>query len=744
MASARLIRQASYRHHSQEELEPLLDEEHGQDEEPEYDEAPPRAPYQFSDLPVYENIWRIRRTIIKSIADPYTLEQLRAPRLNTSVVRPLMKELYELHDVSIVFCLLVNRVQFLRDQSYQAHYLSVSTARALLCELLALRILRQFDDDSSGRNGLLLLSNILISGFEAFQNCPSELSWNTSRKLRWPMQKRDGYEHQHTALEIAIISDSKLFLSSPACQKVVDAIYVGRIIYTPTTFIDILPDHYKIRAVALYNPKRGSLLNQYRLNVPRTRNVIEITHFIILLVLFVCVMETRNSRSFATMEVIFCVYTYGWILDQLASILEHGWRVYSENLWAFLDVMFAAIFLVYFALRVHGVTTGTVLTSKPALDILAMGAPFLIPRLAFNVFSENLLFVSLREMMSKFVLLTFLAIWTFAGFFLSMLWLSEGQHSPHTIGKWLIWIWFGLDGTGIQRSTEFHWLLGPVLMITFAVLGNTLFLTILVSTLSNTFSSITKYSVAEIQFRRAVLTFEGVKSDALFAYMPPFNILALFIMLPLKTVLSPRWFHKINVTIVRILNAPWLLLINAFERRTLWKPRGSKAIGASHTNAGQLNSSLGSFVRFRTHGDIQAVFEFEPPRPSLNPRASQQGFRRVPSNTAESPSKNGHDRLSPNPRPRGESLSKVQQSLARRRESVWEPEGLEMHVARMLQEHDDVSRLEHGNGHDDEINDRLQALEASNRRIESMLSKLCEDMAGKEEAEREGEGDGGT
>src|SRR6195952_1411652 len=150
-----------------------------------------------------------------------------------------------------------------------------------------------------------------------------------------------------------------------------------------------------------------------------------------------------------------------------------------------------------------------------------------------------------------------------------MTWLSDGTHQPITISKWMLWVWFGLDGTGIQRSVDFHWLLGPILMVAFAFLGNTLFLTILVSMLSTTFSTIVSNATAEIQFRRAVLTLEGVKSDAIFAYQPPFNILALLILLPMKFILTPRWFHKINVAAVRTLNAPLLLVIGLIERRTL-------------------------------------------------------------------------------------------------------------------------------------------------------------------------------
>lgn len=52
-------------------------------------------------------------------------------------------------------------------------------------------------------------------------------------------------------------------------------------------------------------------------------------------------------------------------------------------------------------------------------------------------------------------------------------------------------------------------------------------------------------------FRRAVSTIEGVKADALFSYQPPLNLFALVIMLPASYILTPRWFHKVNVFMIR-------------------------------------------------------------------------------------------------------------------------------------------------------------------------------------------------
>jgi hypothetical protein len=135
------------------------------------------------------------------------------------------------------------------------------------------------------------------------------------------------------------------------------------------------------------------------------------------------------------------------VLDQIASVLEHGWKVYSQNLWSFLDATFMLIFAVYFVIRMHALTLldpeQTILLSRTALDILSCGAPILIPRLAFNIMSENMLFVSLRAMMSDFLTLTALAVWCFAGFLLSMKWLHNGVHSVSEpsvpgSGDWLI------------------------------------------------------------------------------------------------------------------------------------------------------------------------------------------------------------------------------------------------------------------------------------------------------------------
>ncbi|KAG5646122.1 hypothetical protein DXG03_004361 [Asterophora parasitica] len=67
-------------------------------------------------------------------------------------------------------------------------------------------------------------------------------------------------------------------------------------------------------------------------------------------------------------------------------------------------------------------------------------------------------------------------------------------------------------------------------------------------------------------FQFAIATMEGVKSDALFSYQPPFNVLAFLILKPATFILSPRALHRTNVFLIKLTSFPTLILIGIYER----------------------------------------------------------------------------------------------------------------------------------------------------------------------------------
>lgn len=269
-------------------------------------------------------------------------------------------------------------------------------------------------------------------------------------------------------------------------------------------------------------------------------------------------------------------------------------------------------------------------------------------------------------------------------------------------------------------------------MIAFAFLGNTLFLTILVSMLSTTFSTIVSNATAEIQFRRAVLTLEGVKSDSLFAYFPPFNLLALFVLMPLKFVLTPRWFHKINVAAVRILNAPLLLSIGYFERRALWADRQLQIPAEQLPKTSR--AGLWDFSRsFSVHGTIKAVFDAEPPEETRQEidreeeelttslRRGSSLIRSASREISQNRSDNRQSRHAMNSTEGSEAGGSKNVNKKRvRRDSVAPFAGITIpkHLRDLLND-----------GSDDEdegsVKNRLGKLEDSMRRIETLLGRLA-------------------
>ncbi len=102
------------------------------------------------------------------------------------------------------------------------------------------------------------------------------------------------------------------------------------------------------------------------------------------------------------------IFSIVYAMRLLTLLSRH---VYAQNLWSFLDVIFAVVYWTYLILRTHGWVTNDAALGQQALDVLAMGAPVLIPRLAFNLLSDNIVFLSLRSMMADFMALTALSVW---------------------------------------------------------------------------------------------------------------------------------------------------------------------------------------------------------------------------------------------------------------------------------------------------------------------------------------------
>ncbi|KAF8896600.1 receptor-activated Ca2+-permeable cation channel [Infundibulicybe gibba] len=507
------------------------------------------SPEQLASVKVFPVISALKADVINTIDSALTWDQLTASDINFSIVRPLVFKYARLKNMAVVPARggpRIRRRDVLSRQSERA-------SRYETFEPLCIKPHRT--------------CCILTTTWNPLAGAAPEVVEEVRQVVN-----ADDMNSPESALEMAISTQAKAFLATPVAQKVVNDIYSGRVVFSMAANRSVLADNYKPRAIEIYDSRTAPFLDHYRLRVPRYGAILEFLNFALLLLTFMLCLSNQNTMAVTPWEVAFIIFGVAFALEEYAAATEHGWIIYVANMWNVFDFTFILLFLGYLGLRIQGLSNNDASASNMAFDILACGACILFPRLAFFAVSNNMVVLSLRAMIAEFVFFIGIAAICFSGLLFTLWKLSqdEGTAPNHWTIKSIAWlmvqIWFGNTYLSFAQASSFHPLFGPVLMTCFAALSNTLLLTILVSILSNTVARINENATQEYLFQFTINTIEGVKSDALFSYQPPFNILAFLILKPASWFLSPRALHTVNVFLIRLTSLPILVIIGVYER----------------------------------------------------------------------------------------------------------------------------------------------------------------------------------
>ncbi|TFK21168.1 receptor-activated Ca2+-permeable cation channel [Coprinopsis marcescibilis] len=511
---------------------------------------------------VFPLIAALRKDVTRTIDSALSWEQLTAADINFSIVRPLVNKYARLRNISVVYACLVVRQYFLAEAEEDLAFAGVMHSRANLCEILSVKLLNRF------ATHYIQLVAVLTTSWSPLAGATPEFIENIKQNMN---ADDDDIDNVHNAIEMAITTEAKELLASPITQRVVNDIYAGRVVFTVTANRSLIADNYKQRAIEIYDPKRTPFLDHYRLRVPQYDSYLEFINFAILLLTFLFCLSYQDKSRMTTWEYAFIVFAAAFTLEEYTASTGHGWIIYMSNIWNAFDFSFIVVFLVYIGLRLKGLSDGNSEMSAMAFDVLSCGACILFPRLAFFFVSDNLVILSLRAMIAQFAFFITIAAICFSGLLFTLWTMAKdnpnGKHWSVASISWLmVQIWFGNTSLSFNEASSFHPLFGPILMTVFAAMSNTLLLTILISILSNTVARIDANATKESLFQHTVATMEGVKSDALFSYQPPFNLLAFAILKPLSWFLTPRQLHTANVFLIRLTSLPQLFAIGIYER----------------------------------------------------------------------------------------------------------------------------------------------------------------------------------
>lgn len=268
---------------------------------------------------------------------------------------------------------------------------SGANARAWAAEILSIRLVRYYEH--SERLAILTteypeLSCVLADRIDAAgDNGPADNAGTGEREppgdddLELAALVSAPDIETFSALEIAVLSASKLFLASTLVQDVVNKIWKGDVVYWTEIGEE---DDNAVKRATYYNPQEhhGFFSGYSRLRVPKYHLVIQSLNYIVLFALYVLVLATRTNHT-QWPEVALSVYFFAFVLSEYDEIREAGQlSFYTADFWALFDFAIVFIYLAWLITRGLALIMHDFKSTGLPYDILALEGIFLIPRYA--------------------------------------------------------------------------------------------------------------------------------------------------------------------------------------------------------------------------------------------------------------------------------------------------------------------------------------------------------------------------
>ena len=262
------------------------------------------------------------------------------------------------------------------------------------------------------------------------------------------------------------------------------------------------------------------------------------------------------------------------MLDEVVGFNEQGFSLYIMSFWNAFDLGILLLLVAYYCMRLYGLLMPAVRkhhTADNAYDLLAANAVLLFPRLFsvldhYRYFSQ--LLIAFRMMAMDLVAVFVLIVISCSGFFVAFtLSFGTSEYDAASVAYALFQMLMGFTPAAWDSWGTYN-ILGKTILTLFLFICHFLIVTILITVLTNSFMAIVQNANEEHQFVFAVNTISMVKSDALFSYVAPTNVIA-WLLAPLRFVLPFRQFVRINRTVIKVTHFPVLFLIYAYERTIL-------------------------------------------------------------------------------------------------------------------------------------------------------------------------------
>ncbi|KAL7917982.1 hypothetical protein ACQKWADRAFT_265151 [Trichoderma austrokoningii] len=554
-------------------------------------------------LPVYSLTHAIRIIVSSRTETTLTWDQLRSPQVSQFLVKPMQQQIRSQHfSRATIYALMANCLQFTKEGQLYAANAGTSNTRAKVCELLALKMLKEYS--TRELIDALAYDFFPLQGLPGGAQPPPMTAGSTSSRNN---NNNPLVASRTSTLEVAIRASAKHFLAHPVVVQQLEAIWNGAISFyssadslhreSPsgpysgpysrynsgqpkvddrTPLLGSLPPP-KLgggafaappgrRTVMLYDPRQASLLKLSRLRVPRYRSFLSTLSLAVLIGLFLAVLA-RRSAQITGLELVFWFWSAGFMLDELVGFNEQGFALYLMSFWNIFDLGILVLLIAYYCMRVYGVFLADPHHwNAMAFDVLAANAILLLPRIFsvldhYQYFSQ--LLIAFRLMAVDLAAVCILILIVCSGFFVFFTSSTTSSNGAEVAYK-IFQILMGFTPAAWDVWPSYNWL-ARALLCFFLIICHFLIVTILITVLTNSFMAIASNANEEHQFLFAINTISMVKNDALFSYIAPSNIFA-WLLMPLRYCMPLRHFVQLNRIIIKVTHCPVLFCIYLYER----------------------------------------------------------------------------------------------------------------------------------------------------------------------------------
>ncbi|KAH7375082.1 hypothetical protein B0T11DRAFT_5965 [Plectosphaerella cucumerina] len=544
-------------------------------------------------LPIYNITHAIRIIVQTRTETTLTWDQLRSPQVSQFLVKPMQQQIRTQHfSRATLYALMANCLQFHKEGQLYPGNIGTSTTRARVCELLALKLLKEYNTRE--------LIDALSYDYYPLQGLPGLQAPSTGNAKMDAKVKAGQTAARTSTLEVAIRASAKHFLAHPLVVQQLEAIWNGAITFyssadslhrkapsTPTyppsseagkpgvrtpllsgqpRKEETAPASPGRRSVILYDPRQASLFKLSRLRVPRYRFFLSTLSLLVLIGLFLAVLMQRSTRI-TSLELIFWFWSAGFMLDELVGFNEQGFSLYIMSFWNIFDLGILVLLIVYYFMRVYGVfLVDPRHWNDLAYDVLAANAILLLPRIFsvldhYQYFSQ--LLIAFRLMALDLAAVLVLVIISCSGFFVFFT-LANNNDDASDVAYKIFQILMGFTPAAWEVWPNYN-VLERALMALFLIICHFVVVTILITVLTNSFMKIASNANQEHQFLFALNTISMVKNDALFSYVAPGNIFA-WLLMPIRYCMPLQHFVQLNRTIIKATHFPLLFCIYVYER----------------------------------------------------------------------------------------------------------------------------------------------------------------------------------